>query len=119
MGAPKGSKNGIPYDSERAREAGKKSKRPKDIKTIVKAILQRKLNGQNSPEYWKQLQERLGLPEGTDTIEGLLEALAIRGIKNDASLKMFLELGGMIKPEDTSQLPQLNIQIGFDDKSQS
>jgi len=102
---------GKKFDSERARAAGSAPKSPR-AKTILKRILEQKINADS--QDWGKLAKMAGLDPKTATrLDVMLETFSRRMVKNDASLKMGLEIGGELKPNETSSRTAPPITIVF------
>ena len=90
-----------------ARAAGSAPKSPR-AKTILKRFLERKITADSAD--WKELCKRAGIdPADATRLDVMLETFSRRMVKNDASLKMGLEISGELNPGDTSN--QVNITI--------
>ena len=103
--------HGKKFDPERARAAGSAPKTPR-AKTILKRILEQKINADS--QDWDKLAKMAGLDPKTATrLDVMLETFSRRMVKNDASLKMGLEIGGELKPNETSSQTAPPITIVF------
>ena len=92
--------NGFDKSPDRARAAGKAPKSPR-AKTILKKFLERKITADS--EDWKELCKRAGIdPADATRLDVMIETFSRRMVKNDASLKMGLEISGELSPGDTS-----------------